>query len=444
MAKFIRYTGATPAFEPAGSGRGSKWWPGELRSVSDAVASALVSASAGWELETDRQFSSQVGRLGVVATKCIVPSNSNTTNRQIMSRTAHVALENITELTTVWANWYVSANNTGELTAAGTMTLTASVEYPLGTIAGTFKWNGSASTSIAALGTSTSDVLTGLNIPAGAIFAIRSYQVGTLGIIFTGEGASNAFSCATFGVSGVADSTQTGGAVTDTQAGIGYRPVAILAPTQRPTIALTGDSRVLGLNDVVSDIYCARGIFERTVGKQFGYIRMGASGEQLQTILLSNGATNYSRRKALIDAYCTHIMSDYGINDLNSGGRSAAQVTTDLQTAVTLFGKPWIHCTLSPIATSSDSFATTAGQTTNATVNPKRITFNASVRNGDGGISGYVEIADVVESARDSGKWKADGTTANLYTSDGVHESQYACLQIEAAASNFRALNLIR
>lgn len=383
-------------------------------------------------------------RLGVVATGCAVPSNSNTTNRQIMTRSTHIALENITELQTAWANWYVSANNTGELTAAGTLTLTASVEYPLGTIAGTFKWDGSASVSIAALTTSLSDTLSGLDIPAGAMFAIRSYALGTTGIVFSGEGGSNAYSAATFAVSGVVDSTQVGGAITDTQAGIGYRPVAILGATTRPTIAITGDSRPLGLADTASGLYLGRGIFERAVAKRFGYIRMAASGEQLQTILVNGGATNYARRKELIDAYCTHILSDYGINDLNSGGRSAAQLTADLQTAVTLFGKPWIHATLSPVATSSNSFIDSAGQTTNATVNPKRLTFNASVRNGDGGISGFIEWANHVESAPDSGKWKSDGSTTFLWTTDGTHETQYANVQGADNTALWQPLNLVR
>ncbi len=381
--------------------------------------------------------------LGVVASKCVAPSNSNTTNRQIMSRTAHIALEKITQLQVAWANWYVSANNTGELTAAGTLTLTAAIEYPLGTIAGVFKWGGNSTVSMAASTTSLTDALDGLNIPAGALFAIRSYAVGTSGIVFTGEGAGNSVGCATFAVSGVSDLTQVGGSFTDTQAGIAYRPVAILAPTTSPTLALVGDSRPQGLNDLASDIYGGRGIFERAINKQFGCIRLAASGERLQTVLVANGATNYANRKALIDAYCTHIVSDYGINDLNSGGRTAAELTTDVQSFVTLMGKPTIWSTLEPLATSSDSFATTANQTTNATVNPKRVTFNASIRNGAAGISGFLEIADAVEDTRDLGKWKVDGT-ASKWTSDGTHESQFACQFIEASTHIFRPLNLIR
>lgn len=45
-----------------------------------------------------------------------------------------------------------------------------------------------------------------------------------------------------------------------------------------------------------------------------------------------------------------------------------------------------------------------------------------TLRAGDAGhpLVGYFETADAVETARNSGKWKVDGT-ANKYTSDGVH-----------------------
>jgi hypothetical protein len=36
-----------------------------------------------------------------------------------------------------------------------------------------------------------------------------------------------------------------------------------------------------------------------------------------------------------------------------------------------------------------------------------------------------LEIADVVESSRNSGKWKVDGT-AGKYTADGQHLTQFA------------------
>ena len=50
MAKYVRFIGEESQNESPFTGRGSTWWQGEVRQVSDAVANALVSSSAGWEL----------------------------------------------------------------------------------------------------------------------------------------------------------------------------------------------------------------------------------------------------------------------------------------------------------------------------------------------------------------------------------------------------------
>jgi lysophospholipase L1-like esterase len=47
-------------------------------------------------------------------------------------------------------------------------------------------------------------------------------------------------------------------------------------------------------------------------------------------------------------------------------------------------------------------------------------------------LSGWFETADTVESARNSGKWKATGS-ASGYTADGVHPSQTGHAAMAAA-----------
>lgn len=53
MSKLVRFTGATPQQESAVTGRGKRWWPGELRLVDDARARLLSGARGGWEIERD-------------------------------------------------------------------------------------------------------------------------------------------------------------------------------------------------------------------------------------------------------------------------------------------------------------------------------------------------------------------------------------------------------
>ena len=57
--------------------------------------------------------------------------------------------------------------------------------------------------------------------------------------------------------------------------------------------------------------------------------------------------------------------------------------------------------------------------------------YNDSIRAGVAGASGYFEIADAVESSRNSGKIKADGNNFK-YTPDGLHFNQFGSLAITA------------
>jgi len=73
--------------------------------------------------------------------------------------------------------------------------------------------------------------------------------------------------------------------------------------------------------------------------------------------------------------------------------------------------------TLTPKAASTDFWATTAAQTTSdLTDEASRIKYNTSVRAKVARVGQFSEIADVVESSRNSGVWKAPGATA-----DGIH-----------------------
>jgi hypothetical protein len=77
-------------------------------------------------------------------------------------------------------------------------------------------------------------------------------------------------------------------------------------------------------------------------------------------------------------------------------------------------------------------WATTDNQTTDATSATARLAYNAALRTGQhtARIAGFVEIADAVESARDSGLWKVTGAD-RAYTYDGLHESSGGFQAIE-------------
>lgn len=136
---------------------------------------------------------------------------------------------------------------------------------------------------------------------------------------------------------------------------------------------------------------------------------------------------------------CTHALVALGTNDLVS--RTVAQMQADLSTiyrALAAEGVKPIGVTIPPRTSSTDSWATVEGQTPYAVPGDpyiagptsKRAQVNTWVRAGAGGLlAGHFEFADVVETARESGIWKA------AYSTDGIHPSSAAHIAAGAALS---------
>jgi hypothetical protein len=351
---------------------------------------------------------------GVVASKCRVPTKRSSTNKQMMSRSRHFARDDIRSLQVVFANWYVDDSTKAETNAGDTATLTASIEYPEGTCTA-LKFSGTGSVTMSNGGTSVSDALDIL-IPDGAEFWVRSFYDAATNARIIWSSNRHPEEQAAYGVSGVSDMT-AGGNITDGGADAIYRPVAIIGTTQRPSVLLLGDSRVEGIGDTVEttgngDV----GNLERSISPRWGTINAGKSGNQATQFVSSH------TKRVDLAQYCSHVVAQFGIVDLVAG-RSPAQVKTDLETIIGYFTVPVWIATVEPITTSSDSWATTGNQTLDGG-NTDRITLNTAIRGGSvSGAAGYFEIADALESARDSGKWKVTGA-ANGYTADGTHSNQ--------------------
>jgi hypothetical protein len=148
-------------------------------------------------------------------------------------------------------------------------------------------------------------------------------------------------------------------------------------------------------NDTACNFYGGLGEVERSVGKAFASINAGFPNEKYADVVAANG---YTRRLAL-SRYCSHVISEYGINDC-SAGTAAATTLANMATFAAMFGgKPFIQTTISPRSTSTDAWATTANQTTVSAANTPRVAFNNAIRGGMAVLSGYIEVADQVESA---------------------------------------------
>ena len=360
-----------------------------------------------------------------VATRPSLCNSRNTANKQTMSRARLTAPINAIFPRFVFGNWWCDLS-TGEAGSGAATTYTASIEYPAGTFTQVL-FGGSASGVAPDLGEIISDEVP-IILPANASFWVRVWTSNTAGILYIGKPEATAFGEAMeFGVT-TPDKTM-GGTVTAGGAGI-VTPYAMIAMSSAPSFALLGDSRVFGQTDNYTGSYTNDvGILARSVGPAHPYINMGIPGDRAQIV-----AGSMTRRALLINRFCTSVISALGVNDINVNGRTAAQTYADLQTIwAALRPLPIAACTINPVSASTDAWATTANQTTAAS-NAQRVSLNNLLR-GSNQIAALFDLADVVETTRDSGIWKAPG-----YTGDGLHELQVACVAI----ANSRAIDLGR
>lgn len=373
--------------------------------------------------------------LGQVATNCRIPCNRSTTNKQANARTSHVARDNIAALKIEVPNWYWTRGGTlTEAAGGGNITYSASVEYPEGTFTQVL-WSGAATKVVASNTSSLSDYCA-VSIPNGARFWIRTYANAATAIVFTdgvaGSSKRDDANGEAYEYSASSTSNKTmGGTITSNISGSIdpiCSPTAIVAQTRRPSVLIIGDSRDWGFNDIY-DSAGDLGDLARSIGPAYGYINAGCSGDSF-----SGYITAHARRAALA-TYCSHVVIGDAINSLRSGGsgqnKTAATVLGELQTVLGYFSanRRFTSTCGGPNVTTTDSYATIANQTVNAN-SAQIIAYNDAIRAGVANSLGYFEIADQVESARNSGKWWVTGV-ASATTADGLHSTQAGYLRIK-------------
>lgn len=77
MTMLIRFVGDAPEQEPAATGRGSRWWPGEVRIVDDAIGRALAAAQEGWEVCRQQDTSGALTAEQVAGVQVLVAGGGN-------------------------------------------------------------------------------------------------------------------------------------------------------------------------------------------------------------------------------------------------------------------------------------------------------------------------------------------------------------------------------
>lgn len=319
----------------------------------------------------------------------------------------------------------------GSLTADGpdTISVTASIEYPAGTFT-QVKWGGSSSKSLGAGLAGVSDAIT------VAIPEWTQYWVRTCVTVASGKRWYRSFatSGAGAGVTTGSDLTMSGTIGDSTSHCMAAEAVFGVQTTPQKTVICVGDSIGVGVGDSgwpSADNGIKGGIFGRAVvGSYFNF--MWAKSGMTANAWLSSVWPKFSAYAAYADT----VIVQLGSNDIGSLNGSADYTT--IWTNFNSLGAKCYQCTCPPRSTSSDSWATTGNQTKSAS-DADRVSFNNALRaittphQGGSPLTGFIEVADAVESSRDSGLWRAPGWTA-----DGIHPSNIGHPQ----ASNAVALKL--
>lgn len=350
--------------------------------------------------------------LGQVATRCGVSQSVSTTNKQIMSRSRHFARDDIILLQLVLGNYYVDA--TQEQPSGGTITVTASIEYPEGQFK-QVRFNGGASSVAISDFTEIVSEPVAIQIPDGAEFFVRTYATSANGIVFTPQrDFTNGERCA-FNSVGITDMTMstTYDAMPDNGAAAIYRPLAIVAQTKKRTLFIVADSREFGIGDTPGEA-SDQGYAERCVSRACAYINVSRSGFAASEFVASH------TRRLVLAQYCTDVLVHLGINDALAGD-SSGTIIANLQTIAGYFTtqRVWT-ATIEPVTTSTDGWTTSVNQTIDATSNTARTGVNTAIRNGLTGYAGYFDVALVLEgTGTTAGLWKTSAGRA--LTGDGTH-----------------------
>ena len=291
-----------------------------------------------------------------------------------------------------YANW-------GSLgPGANDITVRAAIQGPDGVFSPLF-FNGKRDAVINPGGNARCDPL-GIDFALGDVFKTRTF----VSVASTGMTWQYGMSTLNDGVEGnnrsatPVDAT-TSGSVT-TLADVGYHPTRILgiqrSPAARfsPVLGLIGDSILADSNSFGLQAVNAH---PTATGNPTGTYVQASVGGSVTISVVGNGGNAAPLRQLLSGS--SHIICEYPVNDINGAVDSLATIQSRVSSVWNAWasrGVPVYQTTCTPHATIT---ATPAKESI-------RQAFNAWVRTKPAPLTNYIEVADVVETARNSGLWK--------------------------------------
>lgn len=346
-----------------------------------------------------------------VSTGASILDTISTTNRQQNTVAELIAVTEITVFRARWEGWYVNAT---EISAGANSTIQASVEYPIGTTPQELLFTGVSVGSLADGSWIECDPKTlSTPIPAGAAYILRVWTTNTVAILTASQrsGTYTWHEAAASGLSPrVGDNTKPVGGT------FGFLPSAVMGMATKPALWMPGDSKVRGSTDITTGVRW-RGEIERSLNGQVAFCNAGRLGDSLFNVMGQNtGSHFYAKRKAICDAYYTHVHGNLGVNDM--GSQTALATKNRLEAFLALLAKPAWWNTVAP--KSAGPWDIPANQTVDAKLSDHNAFYNYIVNGQVAGLTGFNDVRSVLSDTSPlSGLWKA-----GLITNDGIHENQ--------------------
>jgi lysophospholipase L1-like esterase len=349
----------------------------------------------------------------IIADNCqtLTSGASNGTDTADNSRVGMYARRDTSLLRVVCPNF--NGNEGGD--GLTPITLRASIEYPAGVFTPVYFGVNGRDVVVQPAAFAVSDPI-GVHIPADDLFWVRTYLTVSTGgawprgfaVVATDGSRGNGFESGSSDT--ITDKTTTG--TIDGQFAFGYGVFVVdSGPVDGASVAIFGDSIGSGQADSgVDGIYNSGFLVRALDAAALPWLRMTLPGE--------NAGATLSKRLAWASA-CTHAIVQYGTNDYPGGSLSTIQTNlARLWTVLATQGIKVYQTTITPRSTSTDSWATVENQTPTANSDSTKNQLNDWIRTTPAPLTGYFEVADTVESARNSGVWKAG------FSDDGIHPNQ--------------------
>lgn len=308
----------------------------------------------------------------------------------------------------------------GELPIPAAYQVKASIEYPLGTTPRRMYFGGIDTGSVApGLYQIQSDPFP-VAIPAGAQFAIKCWVKWVSGdFCLYGESFLNPTEWTTWGTD-VADNTLNLTTLTPTGS-VGSFGAMVYATLKDPcaAAAIIGDSNSTPGQDWL-DLTVGEKMWGRAMRGQLPFTTVGRGGG-----LMASYVAGSEGRSALLRDAVTHVIIEYGRNDIYSSNASFATVKSNLQTMLAYYlsrGIKCFVCTLPPDTNSTDGWKTIANQTQlDATNNIVRMAYNSWLRTNWAaeGITALIDVCAALDPS-DIAAWAADDPTPTPVTPNSV------------------------